>query len=59
LPDIAVMINAAVIGLGHRPVDGRGSFLISVQILDLIGAFEAIIISLETRAPALLKRMTL
>jgi len=34
-------------------VEGRGSFLVSTgQMLDLIGAFEAILASLETRAPA-------
>jgi predicted dehydrogenase len=36
-------------------VEGHGPFLVSTgQMLDLIGAFEAIIISLETRAPALI-----
>jgi hypothetical protein len=36
-------------------VDGRAPFLVSTdQMLDLIGAFEAILASLETRAPALI-----
>jgi predicted dehydrogenase len=34
-------------------VEGRAPFLVSTgQMLDLIGAFEAILASLETRAPA-------
>jgi predicted dehydrogenase len=34
-------------------VEGRAPFLVSTsQMLDLIGAFEAIVTSLETRAPA-------
>ncbi len=34
-------------------VEGRAPFLVSTgQMLDLIGAFEAIVTSLQTRAPA-------
>jgi hypothetical protein len=36
-------------------VEGRSPFLVSTgQMLDLIGAFEAILSSLKTRAPALI-----